>query len=138
MVINIKEQIVQNGQVKRGQLGIEIQDVRPALVKAFKLKDGQGALISGVASHSPAELAGIQEGDVIIRINGVTVRNSSNLKSMIANMRMGAKVDMEYVRDGLILQGKATIGEVSPASFNKGKNGIKPPKAKYYEDPWNF
>ena len=138
MVINIKEQIVQNGQVKRGQLGIEIQDVRPALVKAFKLKDGQGALISGVASHSPAELAGIQEGDVIIRINGVTVRNSSNLKSMIANMRMGAKVDMEYVRDGLILQGKATIGEVSPASYSKEKNGIKPPKAKYYEDPWNF
>ena len=144
MVVNIKDQIVQNGQVERGQLGIEIQDVRPALVKAFKLKDGQGALISGVAMRSPAELAGIKEGDVITRVNGVTVRNSSNLKSMIANMRMGAKVDMEYVRDGLVLKSVAIVGEVNSASYTKGHKVIKPtqtkPKApkKYYQDPWNF
>ncbi len=144
MVINIKDQIVQNGQVERGQLGIEIQDVRPALVKAFKLKDGLGALISGVAMRSPAELAGIKEGDVIIRINGVTVRNSSNLKSMIANMRMGAKVDMEYVRDGLVLKSVATVGEVSSASYSKRQKIIEPTKVKpkspkkYYQDPWNF
>ncbi len=144
MVINIKDQIVQNGQVERGQLGIEIQDVRPALVKEFKLKNGQGALIAGVATHSPAELAGIQEGDVITRVNGVTVRNSSNLKSMIANMRMGAKVDMEYVRDGLILKAVATVGEVHSASYRKGQEIIESkqvkPKSqkKYYKDPWNF
>jgi serine protease Do/serine protease DegQ len=149
MVVNIKEQIVQNGQVERGQLGIEIQDVRPSLVKEFKLKDGQGALISGVAMRSPAELAGIKEGDVITRVNGVTVRNSSNLKSMIANMRMGAKVDMEYVRDGLVLKSVATVGEVNSASYTKGQEviGAKPvtpssktnkPRKKYYQDPWNF
>jgi len=144
MVVNIKDQIVQNGQVERGQLGIEIQDVRPSLVKAFKLKDGQGALISGVAMRSPAELAGIKEGDVITRVNGVTVKNSSNLKSMIANMRMGAKVDMEYVRDGLVLKSVATVSEVNSASYTKGHEVIEPAKTKpkplkkYYQDPWNF
>ena len=144
MIVNIKDQIVQNGQVERGQLGIEIQDIRPALVKEFKLKNGQGALIAGVATHSPAELAGIQEGDVITRLNGVVVRNSSNLKSMIANMRMGEKVDMEYVRDGLILKTVATVGEVQPASYRKGQEMIESKQTKpksqknYYKDPWNF
>ena len=144
MIVNIKDQIVQNGQVERGQLGIEIQDIRPALVKEFKLKNGQGALIAGVATHSPAELAGIQEGDVITRLNGVVVRNSSNLKSMIANMRMGEKVDMEYVRDGLILKTVATVGEVQSASYRKGLEIIESKQAKpksqknYYKDPWNF
>ena len=144
MVVNIKDQIVQNGQVERGQLGIEIQDVRPALVKAFKLKDGQGALIAGVAMRSPAELAGIKEGDVITRVNGVIVRNSSNLKSMIANMRMGAKVDMEYVRDGLVLKSVATVGEVNSASYTKGQEVIAPTQTKpklpkkFNQDPWNF
>ena len=54
MVVNIKDQLIENGFVKRGQLGIEIQDLRPALVKEFNLRDGQGALISNVVSLSPA------------------------------------------------------------------------------------
>ncbi len=144
MILNIKDQIVQNGGVERGQLGIEIQDVRPALVKAFNLKNGQGALIAGVASSSPADLAGIQEGDVITRVNGIVVKNSSNLKSMIGNMRMGAKVDMEYVRDGLIKKCSAVVSDVNSASYVEGNGtiSISPdevlPKKKNSEDLWSF
>jgi len=131
MILNITEQLVSNGKVERGQLGIEIQDVRPALVKAFNLPDGQGALISRVVSSSPADIAGIQEGDVITRINGSTVTNSSNLKSIIANLRLGSKVQMEFVRNGLSQNSIAEIGKVK---YNEIKTAVqyrsKPKKPK--------
>jgi len=145
MIINIKDQIVQNGHVERGQLGIEIQDVRPSLVKAFQLPDGQGALISAVISNSPAALAGIQEGDVITRINGVVVTNSSKLKSMIGNLRMGSQVNVEYIRDGSVRQSIAKVGQVLDSQFRikhaQRKTQIKkvkPPRKNYYNDPWNL
>ncbi len=119
MILNITDQLVLNGRVERGQLGIEIQDIRPALVKAFNLSDGQGALISGVVSLSPADKAGIKEGDIITHVNGTTVRNSSNLKSMIGNLRMGSKVQMEYVRDGAIQKSVAEIGQVSAVKYGE-------------------
>ncbi|TCJ82826.1 serine protease Do/serine protease DegQ [Cocleimonas flava] len=119
MIINITDQLVENGRVERGQLGIEIQDIRPALVKAFNLPDGQGALISGVVSLSPADKAGIQEGDIITRINGTTVTNSSNLKSIIGNLRMGSKVQMEYFRNGLIKKCVAEVGQVSAGKYRE-------------------
>lgn len=147
MIINIKDQLVQNGHVERGQLGIEIQDLRPALVKAFNLPDGQGALISGVLSDSPAAQAGIREGDVITRVNGAVVTNSSNLKSMIGNLRMGSRVNMEYVRDGIIKKCVAKVGETNNSnSYIKPKllqeavstKKPKPAKKKYYNDPWSY
>ncbi len=118
MIINIKDQIVQNGKVERGQLGIEIQDLRPALVKAYKLENGQGALISAVVLDSPAANAGIKQGDVITRVNGIAVTNSSNLKSMIGNLRMGSNVNMEYMRDGLIRKCIARVGQVTDREFS--------------------
>ena len=119
MIVNITEQLVMNGKVERGRLGIEIQDIRPALVKAFNLPDGQGALISGVVTRSPADIAGIKEGDVITRVNGATVSSSSNLKSMLANLRMGSKVKMEFVRNGLTQNRVAEIGRVSELKYNE-------------------
>ncbi|MCL4157552.1 UNVERIFIED_CONTAM: hypothetical protein GTU68_033099, partial [Idotea baltica] len=138
MIINITDQLVQNGRVERGQLGIEIQDIRPALVKAFNLPDGQGALISGVVSLSPADKAGIKEGDIITRINGATVTNSSNLKSMIGNLRMGSKVQMEYVRNGLIKKCIAEVGQVSAGMYREiGRKPAKVSEPKVEkDDPW--
>ncbi len=126
MIINIKDQLIENGFVKRGQLGIEIQDLRPALVKAFKLRDGQGAMISSVVEHSPADMAGIRAGDVIISINGLTVTSSANLKSLIGNLRLGSKVDLEYIRDGVIKKSSALVGQVQAERY-----GIKARLAKH-------
>lgn len=125
MIINIAEQLVLNGKVERGQLGIEIQDIRPSLVKAFNLPDGHGALISGVVSASPADKAGIMEGDVITKVNGTTVTNSSNLKSILGNLRLGSSVNMEYVRDGILLRSVAKVGHVSPAKYTQIKQKDK-------------
>jgi len=128
MVINIKDQLIENGFVKRGQLGIEIQDLRPALVKAFNLRDGQGALISSVVPHSPADIAGIRGGDVVTKINGISVLSSSNLKSMIGNLRMGSNVSIEYMRDGVLEKSNALIGQVKAERY-----GVKAQLAKHKE-----
>lgn len=145
MIVNIKDQLVETGKVERGQLGIEIQDLQPALVKAYKLENGQGALIAGVASNSPAEVAGIKAGDVITRVNGIQVDNSSNLKSMIGNLRMGSQVSMEYIRDGVIRKAVALVGEVENRNYSvKSSKRVDPqeeqkivPPRSYYNDPWN-
>ena len=139
MIINITDQMVESGRVERGQLGIEIQDIRPALVKAFNLPDGQGALISGVVSLSPADKAGIKEGDIITHINGATVTNSSNLKSIIGNLRMGSKVQMEYVRNGLIKKCVAEVGQVSAGKYQEiGKKPVIVSEPKVQSDnPWD-
>ncbi len=129
MIVNIKDQLIQYGKVERGQLGIEIQDVRPALVKAFNLRDGQGALISDVVANSPADVAGIKEGDVITGINGLTVTSSSNLKSMIGNLRMGSNVSLEYVRDGKLNNCTTVVGQVKSDRY-----GIEAQLAKHRED----
>lgn len=117
MIANIKEQLILYGKVERGQLGIEIQDLRPDLVKTYKLPNGSGALISSVVEKSPAARAGIMEGDVITRVNGLDVRSSSNLKNIIGNLRMGSRVDMEYIRNGLIKKCVAVVGKVSPLQY---------------------
>lgn len=129
MIVNIKDQLIENGFVKRGQLGIEIQDLRPELVQALDLRNGQGALISSVVSKSPAELAGIKKGDVITKINGSAVTSSSNLKSMIGNLRMGSSVKIEYMRDGMLKYSSAFVGQVKA-----GRYGVKSQLAKHKED----
>ncbi len=139
MIINITDQLVVSGRVERGQLGIEIQDIRPALVKAFNLPDGQGALISGVVSLSPADKAGIKEGDIITRVNGATVINSSNLKSIIGNLRMGSKVQMEYVRNGTIKKSVTEVGQVSAGKYREiGKKPVIVSEPKVQNvNPWD-
>jgi serine protease Do/serine protease DegQ len=126
MIANIKDQLIRYGKVERGQLGIEIQDLRPALVKAFKLPNGGGALISSVVEKSPAARAGIREGDVITRVNGMEVKSSSNLKNIIGNLRTGSRVDMEYMRDGLMKKCVAVVGKVPALQ----QYGVKPKKAR--------
>ncbi|MEE9309879.1 MAG: trypsin-like peptidase domain-containing protein [Cocleimonas sp.] len=129
MIVNIKDQLIENGFVNRGQLGIEIQDLHAALVDKHKLQNGQGALISNVVSKSPADVAGIKEGDVITKINGEAVTSSSKLKSMIGNLRMGSKVDLEYMRKGIINNVSALIGQVKADRY-----GVKAQLAKHKED----
>ncbi|HIO91247.1 MAG TPA: PDZ domain-containing protein [Leucothrix mucor] len=119
MIRNIKSQLISYGQVKRGQLGVEIQDLRPSLIKAFKLKDSQGALISAVIVGSPADVAGIEAGDVVTRVNGMVIRNSANLKNRIGNLRIGARVNLEYIRDGRRLNRAVVVGTIADEKYLK-------------------
>ena len=108
MVSQIAESLVKTGKVVRGYLGINIQDITPALQDSFNLKDAHGALVGEVVPDSPASRAGIKEGDVITEVNGHTVRDANDLAFTVSGEGPGAKVALNLLRDGKTLHLTAT------------------------------
>ncbi len=97
---NIMEQLVATGKVVRGYIGVNLQDVTPALAEGFKLKGHEGALVAEVMPSSPAAGAGFKNGDVIVSLNGRPVTDSRHLKLNIAGLAPETKATFEIVRDG--------------------------------------
>ncbi|MEZ5530211.1 MAG: DegQ family serine endoprotease [Porticoccaceae bacterium] len=116
------EQIVEHGEVKRGQLGIGIQDITPELREAFELKNGQqGVLVTGVSDDSPAEKAGIQSGDVIIAVDGEETSSAGQLRSQIGVKAIGDKVRLTVIRDGKEKKVDVKVGEPQQLTSVNGK-----------------
>ena len=86
---NVLEQLVTTGQVTRGWIGVEIQEITPELAESFGIKDTSGALIAGVLRGSPADRAGIQPGDILINVDGQTVRDPKGMLELVASLRPG-------------------------------------------------
>lgn len=120
MVGNIKDQLIQTGEVVRGQLGVEIQNLTADSAKDYGLSNAEGALISRVVIGSPADQAGLQSGDVIVQANGTRVRNSVNLKNIIGNLRLGTQANIEFIRDKRAL---ITVAEIDKVD---SRNGFRP------------
>ena len=109
MAMSLMEQIVEHGNVKRGILGVRIQDMTPALAEAFNLEGQSGAIIVDIVEDTVADEAGLQEGDIIIRLNGNPVNRSSDLRNAVGLIRPGNSFDIEYYRDGVLYSEKITI-----------------------------
>ena len=99
MARRVMTELMENGQVSRGWLGVGIQDMTPELAKAFGLDQAKGSLVTGVMPGTPAEKAGLQKGDVILRLNRNTIENSNGLRNLVAEARADAKVDLDLVRN---------------------------------------
>src|SRR5687767_1869033 len=97
---SVMESLIKDGRVVRGFMGVNIQDVNPALAQEFDLKSNDGALVADVTVGSPAEKAGIKAGDIITKFNGKPVRDSRQLKLQVAQASPNAKVPIEVLRDG--------------------------------------
>jgi len=100
VAMNIKDQLVQNGKVTRGRIGVQIQDVNQALANSFGLPKPQGALISAVEPGSPAEKAGLKSGDVVLSVNGKEIEQISELPSAIAGIKPGSNARLQIWRNG--------------------------------------
>lgn len=92
--------LVEYGHVTRGYLGVMIQDVTPDLAKEFELKSNRGALVGDVSPNSPAERAGLRNGDVILEFNGKPVTDSRHLKLAVASTQPGESVPVKILRNG--------------------------------------
>ena len=97
---SVMEQLVSNGRVVRGYLGVDVQDVTPELADQFKVGNNKGALVAAVVDGSPAAEAGIRSGDVIKSFDGAPVVDSRRLKLAVAEVAPGTKVKTEVMRDG--------------------------------------
>ena len=100
MAMSLTSQIVEYGEVRRGRLGVIVQDLTPELASALGINATSGALISQVLPDSAAEEAGLQESDVVIGVNGKVINGAGSLRNVIGLARAGEEVEIEYVRDG--------------------------------------
>jgi serine protease Do/serine protease DegQ len=100
MVKGVMDQLIKYGQVKRGILGVQLYNVTPDIAKELGLTETTGALVAGVVQGSSAEQAGIKTGDILVSINGVTMKNSGELRNAIGMLHVGDPVDIGLLRDG--------------------------------------
>ncbi len=118
---DVMQDLIKEGHVTRGYLGVMIQDVNPALAKEFKLKDMHGALVGDVTARSPAEKAGLESGDLIVEFNGKKVTDSRHLKLEVARTAPGETVPVKILRDGATKTLDVTVKEM-PGTEQVAKN----------------
>jgi serine protease DegS len=108
---NVMQQIIQNGRVMRGWLGIEAQDLNQQLAESFGLKNTNGVLVAGVLRDGPADKSGLKPGDVLTSINGKAVSNSKESLNQIAGFPPNTTIKLGLVRNGDSLELDAMISE---------------------------
>jgi serine protease Do len=113
MAQSVMESLIKHGKVVRGWLGVSIQDLNESMAKAMKLKDTEGTLVGEVVEDSPAQKAGIKDGDVIIEMNGKKIRNSAQLRNTVASTSPGTPVELKILRDGREKTIAVTLGELA-------------------------
>lgn len=118
MARHVMEQIVKNGKVVRGWLGVSIQPVDGTISKAFGLKDSHGALVGDVSAGGPASKAGLEKGDVILAFNGEDVSDVAGLRWKVASTAPNTTVQLKVFRDRKEMVVPVTLGEL-PDSGNR-------------------
>jgi serine protease Do len=106
-------QLREKGKVVRGWLGVSIQMVTPDLAPSFGLKEAQGAIVADVIKGSPAEKAGIKQGDVILAFDGKAIKSSNELPWIVAETPVGKTVNVKLIRQGKELDVKVTVVEMT-------------------------
>ena len=113
MVRDIMGQLVKHGEVRRGRLGVLIQDMTPDLASAFGIDNNAGAVIAQVVAGSTADKAGVKIGDVVMAVNGREVHGSGDLRNRIGMLRIGDKVTLKLLRDGKPRELTVTVAEAT-------------------------
>jgi serine protease Do len=109
----IVAQLREKGKVVRGWLGVSVQMVTPDLASSFGLKEARGAIVADVIKGSPAEKAGIKQGDVILAFDGKAVKSSNDLPWIVAETPVGKTVNVKLIRQGKELDVKVTVVEMT-------------------------
>jgi serine protease Do len=100
----VVRQLIEEGAVRRGHVGLELQDLDDVMARAFGYARGGGALVDSIEPGSPAEAAGLRPGDVIVRLEGRDIVTARDLARAIADMEPGGEVTLGYRRDGAAAQ----------------------------------
>jgi serine protease Do len=129
--IRVSEQLRNSGRVTRGRIGVQIDQVSKEVAESIGLGRPQGALVRGVEAGAPAEKAGVEAGDIIIKFDGKTIEKSSDLPRLVGNVKPGSRATITVFRRGATRDLSVTIAEVEPEK-TVGKSSTpetKPPVA---------
>jgi len=108
----VMDQLARFGEVRRGTLGIFVQDLTGDLARAFGIEPGQGALVAEVTEESGGESAGVRAGDVITSVAGYPVSSAQQFHNFEGQFPVGETLDLEYVRDGKARSTKVRVEEL--------------------------
>ncbi len=111
MAKDVMEQIIANGSVTRGFVGVNPQDITPELAESLGLPEARGALVSNVTRASPADKAGLKTGDVITAINDKPIQDSKAAMTVIASLKPGAEAKFSLIRSQKEITATVTIGK---------------------------
>lgn len=127
LAMQIKDQLIKDGKVTRGYIGVYIQEMNQDLAKSFGLDKPEGALVTKVEKGSPAEKAGLKSGDIIVAVNGKPVNSSIVLPRIVSVLAPGKKVQMTIIRDQKKRDVDVTIGvnKDSQAKATGPENEVK-------------
>ena len=123
LAMQIKDQLVKNGKVTRGRIGVVIQSVTQDLAESFGMKAPKGAIVSQVEKDGPAAKAGLQEGDIITAVNGKAIDDSVDMPVIIGSMAPGSIAKLSIIRNNkdMTLNVKVEEAPNESASSNASK-----------------
>ena len=121
VALHVKEELLANGRVSRGKLGVSVQDLSQGLAESFGLSTPDGALVGMVTAKGPADLAGLKAGDIILEMNGVKVTDSRSLPPKVALLKPGSLAHISLWRDGKIIALDIKVVELEDTS-----RGVEP------------
>jgi serine protease Do len=112
VAMDISNQLRNTGKVTRGRIGVVIQEVTKELAESFGLQKPQGALVNSVEKGGPADKAGIEQSDIILKFDGKAVNSSADLPRIVAATRPGTKSTVQVWRKGAMKELTVTVGEL--------------------------
>ncbi|MHC4205405.1 MAG: DegQ family serine endoprotease [Planctomycetota bacterium] len=124
MARNIKDQLVRDGKVTRGQLGVMIGELTQELADYFDIKESKGVVVSDVLKDSPAEKAGLQAGDIILKINDEDVESVGQLRNTVSMVAPGTEVELLIYRNGREKTVTVGIGELTDTIARAGASEL--------------
>jgi len=119
LALDLSNQLVSDGEVRRGRFGISLQELTEELQQVFGIS--RGVVVSGVQTESPAESAGLRRGDVLTEIDGRQVRSVNEVKNAIGLLRVGEQVEVSYVREKKPRVTSISVGESEVTSVSGGR-----------------
>jgi serine protease Do len=122
MAKNVMEQLVSNGRVHRGRLGVTVQGVSNDLAAGLGLSKTEGAIVSDVTAGGAADKAGLKRGDVIMSYQGQPVIDTNSFRNQIAATKPGSTITLQVMRDGRVNDIKATLEETPAAKDARGES----------------
>jgi serine protease Do len=123
VAMNIEQQLLKDGKVSHGRMGVTIQEVSQSLAESFGLKNTAGALVSSVEKGSPAAAAGLEPGDIILKLNDTTIGRSSELPPMVAALKPGTQVRLHVWRKGASRDLALSVGEIAAPRLASARGG---------------